>query len=148
MLRWICTLVFLVFAVPAWGATTTYTINWTDTTSGESEWQVERRAMPSGGYTALGTTAQNVLIYSDPTAVVGTSYRYRVRALVGGVSQPYSNEACVPTACGAFPTFPHGTGTLAGEPMRLVAGVLGAATSDSKVYFAASCSQEIGRAHV
>lgn len=53
---------------------------WTDNTTTETGFEIERR--PAGGsFTALTTTLADVTAFSDATTVLGTTYEYRMRAL-------------------------------------------------------------------
>jgi hypothetical protein len=101
-----------------------YVLTWADTATGESAWQVQRK-VEGGSYSQVGSDqAANTTTYTDSTAADGTSYRYRVRAIIGGVGQPFSNEACMPVACSpAAPTNVHATGQTTPAQMALVASV-------------------------
>lgn len=55
-------------------------ISWTDNSSNEDGFRVERKTGTGGTYASIGTTAANVTSLTDSTAVVGTEYYYRVFA--------------------------------------------------------------------
>jgi hypothetical protein len=121
----------LVIAVAFSADAATYILTWTDTATGESAWQVQRK-VEGGAYSQLGSDlAANSTTTTDNTAADGTSYRYRVRAIVGGTGQPFSNEACMPVACApAAPTNVHVTGQAVPAQMALSASVYVASGTD------------------
>lgn len=73
-------------------------LDWVDNTTVDVVFKVERRTS-GGSFALIGTTPLNVSTYVDSTAVPGTAYVYRVRALStpGGQYTDYSNEATVGT---------------------------------------------------
>jgi hypothetical protein len=84
----------------------TWTLRWTDASSNETEFRIERRVVPSGTYSQIGTAAANATTYVDSTATDGWSYRYRIRAYNATGNSTYSNEVCAPPPC--TPTAPTG----------------------------------------
>jgi hypothetical protein len=103
-------IIFLVFiGVFGWVAISlaaTWTITWVDNSTDETGFRVERRVVPSGSYSQIGTTAAGVTTYVDSTANDGWAYRYRVRAYNASGNSRYSNEGCAPPPC--VPTVPTG----------------------------------------
>jgi hypothetical protein len=76
----------------AWAASAT--LAWTDTATNETGFSIERQIAGGAPYAEIGTTAANVVTYTDTTLVAGTSYCYRVKAVnAAGKSGP-SNAAC------------------------------------------------------
>jgi fibronectin type 3 domain-containing protein len=71
---------------------TSLKLTWTDNTTNESGYKIERKLGASGTYVEIGTT--NLSFYTDTTGQVGVTYYYRVRAYTtdGGYTG-YSNEA-------------------------------------------------------
>lgn len=65
------------------------TVAWTDASSNESGFRVERQAS-GGDWTVLADTAAGVETYTDNTMAVGGSYTYRVQALAAGLNSPYA----------------------------------------------------------
>ncbi len=55
-------------------------LSWTDNSSDESGFVVERKLSTGSIYSALATTTVNVTTYVDSTVTQGTTYNYRVRA--------------------------------------------------------------------
>lgn len=76
--------------------TVTVTGTWTDNSTNEQGFEVERK-IGLGVYARIATTAVNVTSFKDSVAgdAGGSSYCYRVRAFNGSAFSTYSNEACV-----------------------------------------------------
>jgi hypothetical protein len=71
---------------------------WTDKSSNEQGFRVERRVTGVATWTALADTAAGVQSYRDATVAMGTSYEYRVAAFnKGGVSEFTTAPATVQT---------------------------------------------------
>ncbi|MBP7552000.1 MAG: Ig-like domain-containing protein [Spirochaetes bacterium] len=73
-------------------------LNWTDNSNVETGFVVERSETSGAGFTALGGTdvtplSANTTTFDDATAVIGTTYYYRVKAVNSFGSSDYSNEA-------------------------------------------------------
>ena len=70
-------------------------LSWTDTTSDETAFYIERSPDGSTGWTEIGTVSANVTTYSDTTLTCGTPYFYRVRGYRSADSSysVYSNTA-------------------------------------------------------
>lgn len=71
-------------------------LNWTDNTSFESGFKIERDAGP--GYAEVGAVSADVTDYTDTGLVYGRIYRYRVAATTSNITSDYSNSITV-TAC-------------------------------------------------
>ena len=67
-------------------ALTGVALGWTDNSANETGFEIDRSAAGAGSWSTIHTTAAGVTSYTDTTAVNGTSYDYRVRAVnaVGG----------------------------------------------------------------
>jgi hypothetical protein len=72
-------------------------LSWTDASSNESGFRIERKTGPTGTYAEIGTTGLNVRVYSDAAVSASTAYTYRVRAYNASGSSAYSNEASATT---------------------------------------------------
>lgn len=74
-------------------STTRVDLSWTDNSSNETGFKIERKEGDSGSWSEIyaGTTPGEVL-YSDTPVDIGTKYYYRVRAYNGSGSSNYSNE--------------------------------------------------------
>jgi RHS repeat-associated protein len=72
---------------------TSVRLAWTDTSSNETGFKVERKSGAGGTYAQIATPAANATTYDDTGLTAGVAYYYRVRAtnVVGDSS--YSNEA-------------------------------------------------------
>ncbi len=86
------------FALPELHALSV-TLKWGDNSTNESGFRIER-AVGSGRFSPLGTTAHNTPKYTDYNVASHTTYRYRVSAYNSRGSSPYSNIATVTTGSG------------------------------------------------
>jgi hypothetical protein len=71
------------------------TLRWSDESSNEQLFHVERSTSPTSGFTEIATVAANVITYADSSVQRKTTYYYRVRASNGGGFSAYSNTAGV-----------------------------------------------------
>jgi hypothetical protein len=71
-------------------------LGWTDTSSNEEAFHIER-ASGGAGFQEIATVDANVVTYTDTTVVESTSYDYRVRARNAQGYSDYSNVASVTT---------------------------------------------------
>ena len=67
---------------------------WTDNSSNETGFRVERFVATSGTYVQLGIVASNVTSYSDSGLDAGKSYCYRVCAVGTAGASAYAGPAC------------------------------------------------------
>ena len=72
-------------------------LTWTDNSSDETRFYIERKTGASGTYSTLAYVYANVTTYTDTSALHNTEYFYRVRAYNAGGYSPYSNEASTTT---------------------------------------------------
>jgi hypothetical protein len=83
-------------AATSTGATTTLT--WTDNSSNENYFSIERKLSATSTWAVIASTTANIATYIDHTAVSGNSYDYRVRAFGffgAWISSLYSNIATI-----------------------------------------------------
>ncbi|MDD5224204.1 MAG: fibronectin type III domain-containing protein [bacterium] len=73
-------------------------LSWTDNSSNEDGFKIERKIGTVGTYSLISTTLANVVSYSDTGLSAGTAYYYRVYAYNSTGSSGYSNEADVNTS--------------------------------------------------
>lgn len=66
-------------------------LSWTDNTTYETNYYVERATASGGPYTQVGSLGANVITYSNTGLSVGTTYYYRVRAYDGTNYSAYSS---------------------------------------------------------
>ncbi len=78
---------------------------WTDNSSNETGFRIERKTGATGTWAQIATTGANVVSYSNSGLTDGTVYYYRVQAYNSVGTSGYSNEAT--TAC----SLPIGVGT-------------------------------------
>lgn len=78
-------------------------VSWTDNSRHETGFQVWE-SVNGGAYSLLTTTAAGAETYRRTGVVTSSSYRYKVRAAVGGVTSAFSNESDVIPAGPASPT--------------------------------------------
>ncbi len=80
-------------------SSTQITLTWTDASSDETGFRIQRSLFLDSGFEEIGTTAANTGTFTDTTAVAGTLYYYRVSAYSsGGESSPATASATALTA--------------------------------------------------
>jgi len=72
-------------------------LSWTDNSSNEVGFEIERGNNIAGPFTYLATAGANAATYSDGTTLPLTQYCYRVRAVSAGGQSTYSNASCTTT---------------------------------------------------
>lgn len=70
---------------------------WTDNSTDETNFVVERKLGANGTYAAIATLAANTTAYNNTGLSGGKTYYYRVKATNAGGSSAYSNEASATT---------------------------------------------------
>ncbi len=73
-------------------------LSWTDNSSNESGFRIERKTGASGTYSEIATVGADTTSYGDTGLQPATSYTYRVRAFNSVGDSSYSNEATATTA--------------------------------------------------
>jgi fibronectin type 3 domain-containing protein len=86
---------------------TTVTLNWTDNSVNETEFQVQRRVPGQGSFADVLVAPANATSVTDSGLSAWTTYEYRVRAINGSFASSYSNVASVSTT-GTIPPAPVG----------------------------------------
>lgn len=66
-------------------------LRWRDLSANESGFKIERRESSNPTFAEIGTTAANVVQFTDATRTAGTSYYYRVRAWNAAGNSAYSS---------------------------------------------------------
>jgi fibronectin type 3 domain-containing protein len=74
------------------------TLNWTDNSSNETTFNIERRLGTAGAWSEIATVGAGVTTYRDTAVVPGTVYNYRVRAVNNTGPSSYSNIASATAA--------------------------------------------------
>ncbi|HEY8937840.1 MAG TPA: LamG-like jellyroll fold domain-containing protein, partial [Cyclobacteriaceae bacterium] len=77
---------------------TSITLNWTDASSKETGYDIERSLTSGSGFSVVGTAAANAITYTDASLATGTIYYYRIKSKVGTVGSAYTAEANATTA--------------------------------------------------
>ncbi|MFC1814928.1 CFI-box-CTERM domain-containing protein [Thermodesulfobacteriota bacterium] len=73
-------------------------LNWTDKSSGEIGFMIERKTGSAGTYSQIDTVSADVTTYSDTGLSEATIYYYRVRAYNSAGNSIYSSEASATTS--------------------------------------------------
>ncbi|MBI3008434.1 MAG: fibronectin type III domain-containing protein, partial [Candidatus Omnitrophica bacterium] len=68
-------------------------LSWTDNSSNETGFRIERKTGASGTYSEIATPTANTTTYNDTGLSESTTYYYRVRAYNASGNSSYSNEA-------------------------------------------------------
>jgi fibronectin type 3 domain-containing protein len=76
---------------------TQVTLNWTNNSTNESAFLIERKTGAAGTYAQVGQTSAGVTTFFDTGLATNTQYFYRVRATNSAGFSGYSNEASVTT---------------------------------------------------
>jgi len=79
-------------------------LTWTDTSSTEDGFKIERKTGVGGTYSQIGTVGANVTAFNDTSVAANSTYYYRVRAYKGAANSAYSNEAHATTAVPIAPS--------------------------------------------
>jgi hypothetical protein len=69
-------------------------LTWTDNSTNEGGFSVERKVGETGTYLYLATLPPNTTRYVDTSVQEGVTYCYRVKAFSGTISSDSTNEAC------------------------------------------------------
>lgn len=92
---------------------TTLTLTWTDNSSGEDGFKIERSADGVSGWTQISTVAAGVQTYQNTGLSFSTTYYYRVRAYNSQINSDYTSVANGSTTAGSaidFGTFEYWQG--------------------------------------
>lgn len=97
-------------------------LNWKDNSTTETGFEIAR-STDGVNFNVLATLAQNVITYTDNTAVAGTTYYYKVRGIEPGGPVIYSNTVNVTAGSGIITGISFTTQTLyENQPLGTVAG--------------------------
>jgi hypothetical protein len=69
-------------------------VTWTDNSSNEAGFLIERRVETEDTFTPLTTVGMNITAYVDPTVDAGISYCYPVRAFAADGDSALSKGGC------------------------------------------------------
>ena len=84
-------------------STTQINLLWTDNSSNETGFKIERKTGAGGTYAQIATVGASVTSYSNTGLTPGTTYFYRVRATNASGDSAYSNEASTTTLTTIWP---------------------------------------------
>src|SRR5262245_43500761 len=90
-----------VFSSPGVVTAAPLTLSWSDNSTNEDGFRIERRTGTTGTYAEIATVGVNTVSYTDVNVADGTTYCYRVRAYNAAGMSGYSNEQCATTAVAA-----------------------------------------------
>jgi hypothetical protein len=90
-----------VLSSPALVTAAQLILSWSDNSTNEVGFRIERRTGTTGTYAEIATVGVNTASYTDVNLPNGTTYCYRVRAYNAGGTSGYSNEQCATTAVAA-----------------------------------------------
>ena len=87
-------------------------LDWTDQSSDETGFKIERAADVAGPWTSVTTTSANALSYSDSGLTTATTYYYRIAATRSGIDSAFTSavagttqaDTTPPTLVSAVPT--------------------------------------------
>jgi uncharacterized repeat protein (TIGR02543 family) len=119
----ILTLGLLATDRPAQAALPTLTLSWTDASSNEDGFRIERRTTTSGTYQVLASVGANIVSYTDQNLANATTYCYRVLAYNSAGNSAYSNENCATTPAATFALNLTRSGTGSGTVSSSPAGI-------------------------
>src|SRR5262245_48131649 len=75
-----------------------FTLLWSDNSSNETGFEIEKRLGTTGAFTPPTTLPLTTTTYVDLSVVGGNVYCYRVRAVNASGPSAYTNEACATAA--------------------------------------------------
>jgi hypothetical protein len=75
-------------------------LSWSDNSSEETLFRIERKAGALGAWVEVGTVGTNVTVFTSTGLMPNTTYFFRVRAANAGGNSDYSNEASATTGAG------------------------------------------------
>ena len=141
----LCVLVLLVGTAHA----AQLTVTWTDASTNEQGFKLERKTGTAGTYAQLATLPAGTTGYVDATVTAGTTYCYRARAYNAAGDSAYSNEDCAIPASATLYTVTvgkagTGTGTVASSPSAINCGSTCSANIASGTSIALSATPAAG----
>src|SRR4029453_5409565 len=89
--------ILTVLSSPALVTAAQLILSWSDNSTNEVGFRIERRTGATGTYAEIATVGVNTASYTDVNLPNGTTYCYRVRAYNAGGASAYSNEQCATT---------------------------------------------------
>jgi hypothetical protein len=96
-------------------------LSWTDNSTGEDGFKVERGTLSSGPFTQIGTTASNITSYTDSGLADAATFCYRVKAYNTAAESGYTSVACATTKA-TLTASKVGSGTVSSSPAGISCG--------------------------
>ena len=121
----ICVLVLTAVDWPVESNAAQLTLTWTDNSTNEDGFAIERKTGSTGTFAQIGTVGPNVTSYTDTGATSAITYCYRVAAFNAAGNSAYSSEACgtTPQSFGlAVVKAGTGSGTVTSTPAGITCG--------------------------
>ncbi len=118
-------LLVAVVGLPLQSDAAQLSLSWTDMSSNEDGFKIERDAGPTGTFVQIATVGPNVTSYVDSGLASATTYCYRVLAFNVTGDSAYSNQACgtTPQTFGlAVVRAGMGSGTVTSTPAGITCG--------------------------
>ena len=107
-------------------------LSWTDNSTNETGFKVERAISASGPFSQIGTTAANVTTYQNTGLTASTIYYYRVRANNTAGDSGYSNTANATTQSAVtIPNAPSGLAATAVSSSQINVSWTDSSTNES-----------------
>jgi hypothetical protein len=98
-------------------------LSWTDNSTNEDGFKIERGPSTSGPFTQITTVLSNITSYTDSGLADATQFCYRVRAYNTGGDSTYTNTACSTTkATLTLAKAGNGSGSVSSTPAGITCG--------------------------
>jgi hypothetical protein len=98
-------------------------LSWTDNSTNEDGFKIERGPATAGPFTQIGTAGSNIASYTDSGLADATNFCYRVRAYNVAGDSAYTNVACgTTTATMTLAKAGTGSGTVTSSPAGINCG--------------------------
>ena len=98
-------------------------LSWTDNSTNEDGFKIERGPATAGPFTQIGTTLSNTASYTDSGLADATTFCYRVRAYNTAGDSGYTNAVCgTTTATMTLTKAGTGSGTVTSVPAGINCG--------------------------
>jgi len=101
-----------------------FQLTWSDNSSNEDGFNIERKTGTAGSFSLIATAAANSTSYVNSNLADGTTYCYRLNAFNSAGASPYTNEVCgtTPAATFALTVSSQGNGTVTSNPAGISCG--------------------------
>jgi hypothetical protein len=122
-------------------------LSWTDNSTSETEFRVERKTGAGGSYAQIAVVGANTTSYTDSGLGNGTTFFYRVRACNAAGCSAYSNEASATTAAAAIaPSVTTGSASAVAASSATVSGSVNPNGQATTAWFQWGTSTSLGNA--